>query len=207
MRSILCGALLALALAACETTPVPVELTQAEYDAAIADAKAEWHPYVQIESLTQVIDTAVLSDQQRAGLLFERGKLRRLSRINLPGAVSDFEAALALPVEGDLNPLLHEELAFAKADVAGAQGRLAGLQSLPQWFDDMVAMGRIEEAAARHETSGLAPTVEHARLLEAAGYLCKDTDETEDDEAWLGETSEDISDLNWCESPESPPVS
>ncbi|MEQ9316488.1 MAG: hypothetical protein RLN72_11605, partial [Henriciella sp.] len=92
-------------------------------------------------------------------------------------------------------------LDFAKGDVEAAEARLAGLQTLPQWFDDMVAMGRIEEAAARQKASGLAPTVTHARLLEAAGYLCKDTEDSADEQDWLGDSATDIADLNWCESP------
>ncbi|MGB3627108.1 MAG: hypothetical protein WA989_14855 [Henriciella sp.] len=201
MRSTLCAAMLAVILAACETTPVAVELTPAEYQAAITEAESRWHPYLQIESLTGTLDTAVLSDRQRAGLLFERGTTRRLSRIDLPGAVSDFEAATALAAAPSLTENLNTELDFARADAAAAAARLAGLQTLPQWFDDIVAMGRVEEAAARQKASGLAPTVEHARLLEAAGYLCKDVDDGEDAEAWLGVPDEDISELNWCESP------
>lgn len=201
MRSILCGAVLALALAACETTPVPVELTPAEYQAAIAEAEGKWHPYLQIESLTATLETAVLSDQQKAGLLFERGKTRRLARIDVPAAIADFETVALLPADPAIAANLEAELEFAKDDVEAAEARLAGLQTLVDWFDDMVAMGRIEAAAARQKASGLAPTVTHARLLEAAGYLCKDTENSKDAQDWLGDSATEITDLNWCESP------
>ena len=200
MRLTLACALAALTVAACETTPVPVNLTEAEFNAALAEADGEWHPYLKIEDLTATLETATLSDEQRARLLFERGKTRRLQRIEVPEAVQDFDAAMALTTDSALLVTLQQEKEFAVADVGQIEARLGGLQNFSSWVSDSVAMGRIPEVANRLKTSGLSPDVEQARLLEAAGFLCKGAEDGPSEDFTLGDTAH-LTDLNWCEKP------
>lgn len=200
MRLTLACALAALTLAACETTPAPVVLTEAEFNEALTTAKAEWHPYLTIEDLTQTLDTATLSDVQRAHLLFERGKTRRLERINVPAAITDFDSAIPLITDEGMLENLSEEKAFATNDVAQIEARLGGLQNFSNWFSDTVAMGRIPEVVERLKASGLTPSEEQARLLEAAGYLCKGVGDEPSEDFTLGDTGH-LTDMNWCETP------
>ncbi|WP_084400050.1 hypothetical protein [Henriciella aquimarina] len=197
-RSCLAG-LFCLGLFACETAPPPaVELTPAQFDQAIDEAKAESHPWLTIQSLNETVETAALSDEQRARLLFERGTARRQARINLPGAVSDFRESLKLAPDSPVAANARTELGYADDAWGAAAGRLEGLQTLPEWFDDMVATGELEAAVERYRTSELAPTQEQAELLVAAGYLCREGD---DDDWTLGQDNEHLEKLGWCENP------
>lgn len=198
-RSCLAG-LLCLGVFACETAPVAVEMTPAAFDEALTDAAAEPHPWLTIAALTDTYETQTLSADQKARLLFERGSVRREAGINLPGAVSDFKDALAAAPESSVAENAGIEMGYAESSWGAAAGRLKGMQTLPKWFDDMVATGELPAAAERYRESGLAPTSEQARLLEAAGYLCAraGTDEA----VWeYGEETGHLDALKWCESP------
>ncbi|MEM5517763.1 hypothetical protein WNY37_12460 [Henriciella sp. AS95] len=201
MRLRLCSALAAITLAACETTPVPVSLTEAEFNAVVASAQAEWHPYITIEEYSETLDTATLTDAQRAQLLFERGKTRRLERINLPGAIEDFDAATTLTTDAAFLAILEDEKNFAASDLALARGRLGRLQTLSEWFVDTVAIGDFEAVAERIRASGLSPSAEQARFLEAAGYLCRGAEDEPSEDFTLGEDIGHLDAINWCEAP------
>ncbi|WP_300381966.1 hypothetical protein [Henriciella sp.] len=203
------GGLFCLAIVACETTPAAVILTPAEFDSAVAEANGKWHPWLTIESLTETLDTATLSSSQRARLLVERGSTRREAGINLPGAISDFSQALSLTVEnddGEMQPALganaradaEAALEYVESDFEEVRTRLAGVQTLQEWFSDKVASGDIVAGVERYKASGLAPEIRDARLLEAAGYLC--ADDLENDQDWeLGHELDYLKDLEWCE--------
>ena len=201
MRLTLCSAVAMIAIAACQTTPVPVHLTDAEFAELVTSAKAEWHPYITIEEYSAALDAATLTDEQRARLLFERGKIRRLERINIPGAIEDFEAAKLLVTDTELRSSLEAELAFAVSDLEQVRARLSGLQTLSDWFVDTVAIGDYEAVAERIRASGLSPSVEQARFLEAAGYICRGVEDAPSKDFTLGEDVSHLDGVNWCETP------
>lgn len=198
-RVLLAGALM-LAVAACETVPEAVELTPEEFEAALNEAESAWHPYVQIQALSETLDEAVLSDAQKARLLFERGSTRRMARIDLPGAIADFEQALALSEPGSEQAgALQTEIEYARTDLERARSQLETLQTLPEWVNSIVATGDIEAAAERYRASGLSPDETHTRLFQAADFLCED--ESEDDQDFtLGSDIGHLDDLEWCEN-------
>lgn len=201
MKRFMLGAVLAAAIAACETAPpAPVAMDEAAFQAAVTEAKDEWHAYATIESLSAILEDRELSDTQEVQLRFERGAARRLARVNLPGAIEDFETALALGPDAAFAESLETELEYAKTDLDNTGVRLQGMQTLPEWFDEMVARGELATAAERFRKSGLSPDEKHASLLEAAGYLCGD--ESEDDMDWsLGSDIEHLKDVEWCDAP------
>ena len=198
MRRILIATVLLILSGACATAPEI--MPAADYEAALAEAKAEPHPYQQAEALEAVNQANLLSETQTARLLLERGKTLRLARIDLPGAISDLEAALSLmPPEAPEITQLQTELDYAPEDLAQSRARMQGLQTLPQWADDAVAAGDIEAVAVRYEESGLAPDEAMTRLLVAADYLCPAAEEAEPTFT-LGQDISHLDGLTWCEN-------
>lgn len=199
MRFLALAGLGALLLAACETPPpeVPAEMEAAAFQAAVADARDEWHPYASINKMTDLLDNQVLSEAQRTRLLFERGKMATEARINLPRAIEDLtqvQAYAAATVSGEDVTALIEQ---AEYRLNASRSRLAGLQNLPNWFDDKVATGEIGPAANRFRESGLSPDPQDAGLLEAAGFLCRKSVGNSDD--WqFGYDNQHLEKLEWC---------
>lgn len=166
---------LVLGLAACETVPVeepPVMMEQASFNTELERARANPSPPSADRILSSLLSRTDITDAQRAEALFLRAEKRRLGNFNLPGAVSDYEAFLALRPLDSKAAFAKRDLGFSKTSIRSAERRLAGLQTLPAWFNDKVLMGRLPEAASRYERSGLTPTERQVYTLREAGYIC-----------------------------------
>lgn len=169
LAALLCAGLI---LTACETTPPPAQMAQAKFENILEQAKSNPSPVSADKMLTSLLDGEVLDDLQRAELHYSRAFKRWHGGLNKPGAISDFEAF------GQLNPLdsrarlVNANRAKIGTEILAHEGRLAGLQTLPAWFDDQVAMGHLKEAAARYRKSGLTPTDGQVHILREGGYVC-----------------------------------
>ncbi|WP_018147438.1 hypothetical protein [Henriciella marina] len=212
MRSLLIAAIGAAALlTACETVPEQVNMDPASFQSAVSDANSAWHPYASVQKLTQILNTQTLSPAQRARVQYERGRIRTESAIELPDAIQDLRAASSInatPADGDAAPVAASIpdtaplIRIAEAKLNAARGRLNGLQTLPEWFDDKVATSAVAEAAERFRKSGLAPDPFDAGLLEAGGYLCRSSSAGRGE--WnYGENISHLSDLDWCTTTET----
>jgi hypothetical protein len=190
----------ALVLAACETGPgTPAEMDAAAFETAVSDAGDAWHPYASVASLNKLIEEHALSAEQKARALYRRGRIRTEARIQLPQAIEDLTEAGTLAPTRSFGPTVATLLEQARTDLDAARGRLSGLQNLPNWFDDKVAAGELDEAAHRFRESGLSPDPIDAGLLEAAGYLCRKALGNSDD--WqFGDDNEHLKKLEWCSS-------
>lgn len=198
MRRFLIASILLVLAGACATTPEV--MPEADFATAVSDAKAESHPYEQAEALDTIRQANLLSEAQEARLLLERGKTLRLARIDLPAAIADLKAALALlPPESPLTEQAQTELDYAQEDLTRARSQMQGLQTLPEWADDAVAAGDVEAVAARYKASGLAPEKPLTELLVAADYLCP-ADEGADPAFTLGQNIDHLEALVWCEN-------
>lgn len=200
MRFLALACLGALMIAACETPPEPpTEMEAAAFQSAVADARDEWHPYASINKMTALLENEVLSPSQRSRLLFERAKLETEARINLPRAIRDLREVQSVSTTTLFNDQTDALIEQAEASLAAARARLAGLQNLPNWFDDKVAVGEIGLAADRFRESGLSPDPQDAGLLEAAGYLCRKSLGNSDD--WqYGYDNQHLEKLEWCKA-------
>lgn len=206
MRSLVLAAIGAFMLVGCETVPQEVNMQPSAFQTAVSRATSAWHPYAGIQDLSTMLETQTLSSAQRARVLYERGRLRTENAIELPNAIQDLQQAAALqatvvPEEGATTvrsiPDTSSMIRIAEAKLQLSRARLAGLQTLPQWFDDKVAVSEVAEAADRYRNSGLAPDPFDAGLLEAGGYLCRSTSAGAG--KWqLGENTAHLSDLDWC---------
>ena len=171
---------LLLAIAACETTPTapaaPTEMAAASFDELYARAEANPSAASVDLMLTQLLASPELSRDQRAKVLLLRAERRRMGNYNLPGAIEDYTEFTSL-VPNDPNAANALQMqTFAQNSVSAAQSRMAYLQNLTNWFDDMVLMGRIDEGAKRYERSGLMPTDLQVYTLKEAGFLCQGSD-------------------------------
>ncbi len=214
MRSLVLAAIGAFMLVGCETVPVEVNMQPSAFQTAVSRATSAWHPYAGIEDLNTMLETQTLSSAQRARVLYERGRIRTENAIELPNGIQDLQQATTLqativPEEGvaPMQPIpdTSSMIRIAEAKLQLSRARLAGLQTLPQWFDDKVAVSEVAEAAERYRTSGLAPDPFDAGLLEAAGYLCRN-DGAGAGKWQLGENTSHLSDLDWCPAPTAAPA-
>ena len=96
MRRLLLGAIAAICLSACETTPVPVVMEDAAFQAAVANAKTPWHPYNKMNAMDAIIANNVLSPEQTSRILYERAVIQTDARINLPEAVNKLNESRSL---------------------------------------------------------------------------------------------------------------
>ncbi|WP_084419385.1 hypothetical protein [Henriciella litoralis] len=203
MRRLLLGAIAAICLSACETTPVPVVMEDAAFQAAIANAKTPWHPYNKMNAMDAIIANNVLSPAQTSRILYERAVIQTDARINLPEAVNKLNESRSLTTTTLFSSNFQTVMSTAQSELSQAQSRLNGLQTLPDWFDDMVAVGKLDEAAERYRQSGLAPDPYDAATLEAAGYLCRQRILGKSDDFTLGENIDHLKNIDWCTQPEN----
>ncbi|MEO1643480.1 MAG: hypothetical protein AAFR74_09100 [Pseudomonadota bacterium] len=168
-------ALSCVIIAACETVPVeetPVTMEEAGFVSVMDRARANPSPPSADKALSQLLARTDLTNTQRAEASFLRAEKRRTGNFNLPGAVSDYDTFLAAR---PLDPKAADAKRYvgtARTRIRAAERRLAYLQTLRAWFDDSVLMGRLPEAAARYERSGLTPTEAQVYTLREAGYIC-----------------------------------
>jgi tetratricopeptide (TPR) repeat protein len=187
-------------LTACATPP-PAGMGPA-FEKAMSAAKADSNPYEADETLTELLSSATLSDDQRARALYARGSLRRQAGDDRRGAVEDFEAMMKLAPEHPLAPNATEELEFAKGDVETIEAGLKKMLNLSQWFDSMWVLGDHDAAAERYRRSGLSPSEEQVAKLTADGYLC--LDKGGDAPVFtVGDPRPDLENLHWCAAPDA----
>ena len=193
-RPLICVSL--ITLAACET--VPATLDPVVFASEAEQIKANPSVVSADAALTSLLVRTDLTPQQRANALFLRADKRWTAKYDLPGAIEDFEAFLALaPEDARISEVKRDEV-FAATEIENAQRRLAGLQNITDWFDDKVLMGELDDGAARYKKAGLTPTDLHLYLLREAGYICTGND---DPVHLHGPTPEHATDASWCPVP------
>ncbi len=163
--------ILALGFAACETVPPTME--QVGFDEVMSGVEANPSAVSADAAITELLARTDLTEDQRAAALYLRADKRWQAKFNLPGAVEDFEAYLALRPDGEHVPQAKRYRVFAATEIENAERRLAQLQNLPDWFDDKVLMGGLAEGAVRYRKAGLTPTDWQLYTLREGGYICE----------------------------------
>lgn len=189
-----------LGLAACATVPPTVdpvlfqaELTRLDANPSPASLDAE---------LSTLLARTDLTEDQRATALYTRADKRLDGRFDLPGAVADFDAFLALRPEDARASTATRRKLFATEEIEAAERRLAQLQNLADWFDDKVLMGDVAAGAARYRKSGLTPNPAHLYLLKESGYVCARVETVESDPVHRhGDVPEHVEGAVWCPDP------
>ncbi len=189
-----------LGLAACET--VPAEMDPLAFEASLASADANANPARRDADLSDLIARADLSDAQRATALYTRADARLNTKFNLPGALEDFDAFLAMAPEDARGATANRRKLFTGEEIEAAERRLAQLQNLPDWVDDKFLMGDVAAAAARYQRSGLTPNAGHFYLLQETGFICAPTDlEDAVPVHQHGPEPEHVQSAVWCPDP------
>tara|TARA_R110002110_G_scaffold351947_1_gene561935 strand:- start:9 stop:605 length:597 start_codon:yes stop_codon:yes gene_type:complete len=192
-----CALILVALLAACATGPAGMGPA---FETAMSDARSDTNPYAANATLSELLSSASLSDDQRARVLYARGSLRRQAGDDRRGAVKDFEAMLNLAPNHPLASNAKEELEFARSDVETIEAGLKRMLNLAQWFDSMWVLGDHETAVARYRASGLNPNEAEIVKLAAAGFVCPDADGNPPVYT-LGDMRPDLENLYWCTGP------
>ena len=193
----LCALILVAFVTACATGPAGMGPA---FETAMTDARSDTNPYAANATLSELLSSPSLSDDQRARVLYARGSLRRQAGDDRRGAVKDFEAMLELAPDHPLVPNAREELEFARSDVATIEAGLKRMLNLAQWFDSMWVLGDHDAAVARYRKSGLSPNEAEIVKLAAAGYVCRDASGNTPVYT-LGDTRPDLESLHWCTGP------
>ena len=193
----LCALILAVLLAACATGPAGMGPA---FETAMSDARSDTNPYAANATLSDLLSSASLSDDQRARALYARGSLRRQAGDDRRGAVKDFEDMLKLAPDHSLVPNARKELAFARSDVETIEAGLKRMLNLYQWFDSMWVLGERDVPVARYRKSGLSPNEAEIVKLAAAGYVCREA-AGNTPVYTLGDMRPDLKNLYWCTGP------
>ncbi|MEL6862739.1 MAG: hypothetical protein AAGL11_12945 [Pseudomonadota bacterium] len=189
-----------LGLAACET--VPSAMDPATFDTTLASAEANTNPARRDAELSDLIARAELSDEQRATALYARADGRLNMKFNLPGAMEDFDALLALAPEDARVATVERRKLFAAEEIEAAERRLARLQNLPDWVDDKILMGDIPAAAVRYQGSGLTPNAGHFYVFLETGFICAPADLVDAAPVHqVGPEPEHVQGAVWCSDP------
>lgn len=197
IRTQIIAGLCALALSACQTTRAPVNANSGEFETDMATALSQADPYQADFMIGQILEWPDLSSEQKARALYHRGSLRRQTGNNRLGAVTDFEAMLALTPTHNLAGHARTELSYTRQDIQKLRNRLKRLLTHAEWFDAMWTLGERDQAAKRYQKARLSPTVAQVKALRATGHIC-DADGKGANVYQLGDRRSDLDGLKWC---------
>ncbi|MEO0551289.1 MAG: hypothetical protein AAFZ91_15330 [Pseudomonadota bacterium] len=169
IRRILAASAL-VAIVGCET--VPVEMPPDAFEALMQDTRTSTSVSVTENQLSAALTREDLSAAQRADLLLLRAEKRAENSFNLPAAVADLDTFLIENPEDPRQLDVTTSRDEVQSSIDEATRRLSRLQNLPDWFDDKVLMGALEEAALRYQRSGLTPTLPQTNILREFDYIC-----------------------------------
>ena len=211
MKYFVSGAVCAVAISVFGVSGTPAaaqeastELTLAEYEALINQAKSHQNPVEYDRAVSAILERSDLTGFQRGRTLFERATRRWKDGMDKFGGVSDFEALLAMDPNHPFAANARIELDWAKTEIGYIEKEMSGLQTLAEWFDGAFALGLRDEAVARYRKAGISPTPEQVQLMKDFGYLCKDLPGAPKLHQF-GPEREDLANVHWCGAAASMP--
>ena len=200
-RNALAALLFCAFFPACETTEVVTEpaatpMTEAEFDAALKNAKASTDPYAGERTLTALIDQPGASADQKSRALYARATQRWKKTFDKAGAKSDFDKYVELYPDGVFTNNARYESGYVQNELQAARSRLQTVQTLRAWFDDNWVLGNRAEAASRYRRSGLTPEPHQVYQLRATGFICQNSGNLKVHN--YGPLTPELQDLYWC---------
>ncbi|MEM6652289.1 MAG: hypothetical protein AAF582_06775 [Pseudomonadota bacterium] len=189
-------AALGLVLSGCASAPQTMDPTR--FETELSSGLENVSAVSVDDALTALLNADDLSELQRADTLYLRAEQRLDRRLNLPGALRDFERFEAAHADDERGQRVARMRIFAQSEINAAQERLARLQNLTNWFDDKVLMGALAEGAARYKSSGLMPSHSHFLLLKDSGFICAGEGKPIED---FGLAPDYLGDAYWCFDP------
>ena len=205
MKKLLSGAACALAIgfvaAGGAAAPVVAQetggLAMEAYESLMAQAKRNENPVAYDQALSAILERNDLTSFMRGRTLFERATRRWKDGMDKFGAVSDFEALLAMDPNHPFANNARIELGWAKEEIVRIEQGMNDLQTISEWFDGAFSLGLRDEAVARYRKSGISPTVAQVETMKSFGYLC-DNIPGAPRLHHFGPERPDVSNVHWC---------
>jgi hypothetical protein len=172
-----------LLASACEALPedrnsrVPTP-TDAEFRAIMSGAMAPDNPFAEDRNLTAILSRAEITLDQRLQVLAMRAAGRSTTGSNLMGAIADYEEIIqTAPQDHRLLRVARDEKAYSETQKTYLDRRIAAgpgqAANWPTYFNDLMQLGRHQDAIAFAKTAKLRLNAAQAERLTEAGYLCE----------------------------------
>ncbi|HEX5007822.1 MAG TPA: hypothetical protein VFV70_11950 [Hyphomonadaceae bacterium] len=183
-RMLMGHALLAAMLlaSACQALPANTNATATptdnEFRSIMSSARVPDNPFAEDRNLTAILSRVEITLDQRLQVLAMRAAGRSTTGSNLMGAIADYEEIIqTAPPDHRLMRVAKDEKAYSETQKAYLDRRIAaGPGQAANWstyFNDLMQLGRHQDAIAFARTAKLKLTALQAERLTKAGYLCE----------------------------------
>jgi hypothetical protein len=181
-RTILFAATLLLAACASEpkappAPPAPVMLTDAQYDEAMRTANVVSDAFQEERNYTAMLARKDLTPEQLWRTQYMRAVIRGTIAYNLAGSIKDYEELFPkVPADHRLAKPIADNLQCAitqRGYIEGLINRGPAGQSRGDYLNDLVAMGRWEEAKAFVKQTGMNLSDLQAEKFAKMGLMCE----------------------------------
>ena len=194
-------------LSACSNAPtVAPPLSDAEFEKVLDTARTRDDAFQEDRNLTTLLERPNLTMEQRLRTLVVRAIGRSTVAENKNGAIADYEEVLSLaPPNHPLVARVREDLDYVRQQKRYIEDRLQGRARTDnnQRFQDLLALGRHDEAAAFMRQAGLSPHAIYIEKLAKLGYLCEGPGYSGASYQW-GASNTGYHVVYWCNSPPAP---
>jgi hypothetical protein len=195
------AAFFALALGACTGTPIATPpLSDAEFQNVFEAARDSSNAFQEDHNLTEILARTDLSLEQRLKALNFRAIGRSTTGENKNGAIEDYEEVLRLaPPDYPSLARVREDLDYVRQQKRYIEDRLNGRARTDnsQRFQDLLSLGRHEEAVAFMRQSSLKPHAVYIEKLAKLGYLCEGPGYSGQSYQW-GASDTGLHTVYWC---------
>jgi hypothetical protein len=172
-----------LLASACEALPEASRVTAAtptpaEFKAIMSSALVPDNPFAEDRNLTAILSRREITLEQRLEVLAMRAAGRSTTGSNLMGAIADYEEIIqTAPQEHRLLEVARDEKAYSETQKTYLDRRIAAgpgqAANWPNYFNDLMQLGRHQDAIAFAKTAKLRLSAAQAERLTEAGYLCE----------------------------------
>ncbi len=171
-----------LLASACETVPdnqrAAMAPTEAQFRAILSSAMVPDNPFAEDRNLTALLSRTEFTLDQRLQVLAMRAAGRSTTGSNLMGAIADYEEIIqTAPPDHRLTRVARDEKAYSETQKSYLDRRIAAgpgqAANWPTYFNDLMQLGRHQDAIAFAKTAKLKLTAAQAERLTEAGYLCE----------------------------------
>lgn len=197
------AALLAAFASACSSGAQPTgPLNDFEFQRLFEAARSPNDAFQEDRNLTIVLARTDLTMDQRLKTLNLRATGRSSAAEDKNGAITDYEEFLRIaPSDYPTAPRVREDLDYVKQQKRLIEDRLEGRARSDnnQRFQDLLTLGRHDEAAAFVRQSGLTPSSIYVEKLTRLGYLCEGPAYSGSSYQW-GSSSAGYHVVFWCDT-------
>lgn len=197
-----------LCLSACSNAPpAALPLSDAEFQKVFDAAHTPNDAFQEDRNLTAVLARSDLTLEQRLKTLNFRAIGRSTTAEDKNGAIADYEEMLKLaPAGHPIAARVREDLDYVRQQKRFVEDRLEGRARTDnnQRFQDLLALGRHDEAVAFMRQANLRPHAVYIEKLAKLGYLCEGVGSSGPSYEW-GASNTGYHTVHWCGSPPPAP--